>query len=282
MKETTYYSKVDKTIVINHCKRTGNFDMKFNHYHDRYEIYYLLSGARRYFVKDRIYQVEKGNVVIVDKNELHKTVVTSNLSHERILIEFEEKYLDAFAEKGDNINLLSVFHSSVNVIKLDKSEQEFFEKLLFRIISESKDSKMGSNIYCRITLVEILIFLNRYVENVQKKDFVHLSPTHEKISDVVKFINANYMKEISLKILSRNFYISSYYLSRTFKDVTGFSFIEYLNNIRIREAQNLLRKSDFNITQISEKVGFESTTHFGRVFKTITGQSPLKFRKIKS
>lgn len=61
--------------------------------------------------------------------------------------------------------------------------------------------------------------------------------------------------------------------------MTGLTFTEYLNYIRVKEAKELLCKSAESITQISEKVGYESITHFGRVFKKLTGVSPLKYRK---
>ncbi|MEG0502950.1 MAG: helix-turn-helix transcriptional regulator [Cellulosilyticaceae bacterium] len=77
------------------------------------------------------------------------------------------------------------------------------------------------------------------------------------------------------------FYISPYYLSRTFKEGTGFNMINYLNYIRVKNAKVLLDGTSRAITDISQEVGFESTTHFDRVFKEIEGISPLKYRKQK-
>jgi len=60
----------------------------------------------------------------------------------------------------------------------------------------------------------------------------------------------------------------------------GFSFVEYLNGVRIKEAQNLLLKTDMSIVDISQTVGYKSLTHFGRVFKNVTGSSPRHYKKI--
>ena len=84
---------------------------------------------------------------------------------------------------------------------------------------------------------------------------------------------------MTLQTISERFYISPYYFSRTFKQITGFTFIEYLNGVRIKEAQKLLRKTNLSIGKIAESVGYQNNTHFGRLFKKATGISPLAYRK---
>ncbi|PEE73423.1 hypothetical protein COM81_28730 [Priestia megaterium] len=102
---------------------------------------------------------------------------------------------------------------------------------------------------------------------------------HEKVSEIVRYINNHYMDLLTLHSLSKQFHISPYYLSRIYKKGTGFSFVEYLNQVRINEAQKLLKTTSLSVTSIAEKVGYENPTHFGRVFKKVTGISPLKYRK---
>jgi YesN/AraC family two-component response regulator len=100
------------------------------------------------------------------------------------------------------------------------------------------------------------------------------------LPDIVQHINRNFMQKITLDDVSKQFYISRFYLSKTFKETTGFTFVEYLNSVRIKEAQKLLIITNKKIIQISYEVGFGSVAHFGRVFKTITGYSPLQYRKL--
>lgn len=87
------------------------------------------------------------------------------------------------------------------------------------------------------------------------------------------------MHDLTLKKTAQKFNMSSCYLSRLFKEGTGFTFIEYLNNVRIREAQSLLVSTDYKVMDICYKVGYNSISHFGRVFKEMTGYSPLQFRQ---
>jgi YesN/AraC family two-component response regulator len=89
------------------------------------------------------------------------------------------------------------------------------------------------------------------------------------------------MQELSLYLLAEKFYVSPYYLSRFFKEATGFTFVEYVNSVRIKEAKKLLERTTMKVSLVAKKVGFGSVTHFGRVFKSVTGYVPLYFRKDK-
>jgi len=102
---------------------------------------------------------------------------------------------------------------------------------------------------------------------------------HDRISEIVRYINQHYMEEISLPRLAEKFYVSLYYLSRFFKEATGFTFVEYVNSVRIAEAKKLLEQSSMKVNSIAKRVGFGSVTHFGRVFKSVTGHAPLYYRK---
>jgi YesN/AraC family two-component response regulator len=268
-------------FMVEYRKRTDIFNMPANHYHDRYEIYYMLSGERYYFIKDRTYHVVKGDLVIINKNEIHKTthVDSSNTMHERILIEFKKEFLGSIIDDINDTDLFSCFHQNINVLRLNINEQSFIENLLFKMVSENKRQSEGFKTYLKVSLVELLLFITRCVAKVSTNHFEYPNAVHKKISDIVKHINNHYMENLTLTSISKKFFISPYYFSRTFKEVTGFTFVEYVNSVRIKEAQRLLRESKLNVTQIAEKVGYENITHFGRVFKAITGFSPLKYKK---
>ncbi|WP_248927467.1 helix-turn-helix domain-containing protein [Paenibacillus hamazuiensis] len=72
-------------------------------------------------------------------------------------------------------------------------------------------------------------------------------------------------------------YISPGYFCRSFKEALGFSFVEYVNTVR--EAQRPLRETNVKAVNVAEQAGFESVAHFGCVYKQITKQSPLAYRK---
>ena len=267
-------------LEIEHCKRREPCSMPLYHYHDSYEIYYLLSGVRHYFIKDRTFRVEKGDIVLINRHDLHKTTYGGSSAHERVLLNFDEAYAGRLQMFVDDIDILLPFHQDVNVIKLSRIEQKVMEQALFKIMKEAGERGAGSSSCVRLAIAELLVCIARQAVRLKAGDSSHLDKMYEKVSEVVKFINLRYMEKLTLNYLSASFYISPYYLSRLFKKATGFTFVEYLNSIRVREAQKLLKETELNVSEVAERTGYESSTHFGRVFKEITGLSPLRYKKV--
>ncbi|MCB2357751.1 AraC family transcriptional regulator [Clostridium estertheticum] len=276
------HDKIEKAFEITKIKQVGNVSMKTNHYHDDYEIYYLLDGKRHYFIKDKVYDIKKGDLVFVEKNEIHKTFDAGAPYHQRILITFKKSYLNNILVEAKNYDLLSCFHGNTNVLRLKIDEQKYIENLLSRMLYEDTNQIDSSSIYLKIMLTEFLILVERLLKNAPSYHIETTNLTHKRISEIITYINKNYVEDLTLDFLSKRFYISTYYLSRTFKKVTGLNLNQYVNTIRIKAAQKLLFSTELNITNISEKVGYRSITHFGRAFKSITGVSPLKYKKILS
>jgi YesN/AraC family two-component response regulator len=92
------------------------------------------------------------------------------------------------------------------------------------------------------------------------------------------YLRENYSKNINLKTLSEELYISTWYLSKLLKKETGNNFIDILNNIRVEEAKKLLGDPKYKIYEIAEVVGFSDVTYFYRLFKKLTGMTPMEYK----
>lgn len=276
------HDKIVKAFEISEIKLVGEISMKTNHYHDDYEIYYLLEGHRHFFIKDKVYDIKKGDLVFVEKNEIHKTFDAGAPFHQRILITFKKYYLNNILIEANNYDLLACFHRNAYVLRLKPEEQKSVENLLSKMLVEDTNPINSSSIYLKIMLTEFLILAERLFQNAPSYNIETSNPIHKKISEIITYINKNYVENLTLDFLSKRFFISTCYLSRTFKKITGLNLNQYVNTIRIKEAQKLLLSTSLSITNISEEVGYDSITHFGRVFKSITGVSPLKYKKTLS
>lgn len=254
--------------------------MPSNHYHDAYEILYLVSGELYYFIEDRTFQIVSGVLLFINANDLHRLINVNGTMYERVTLLFKREFLrDFFADSPLPSDLFSCFHSRSNAIKLSGNDQIFIENLFNKLIHEDTKRPPGFDYYRKILLMELLIFIQRKKLPYQNEHFVETNKTHKKISQIIHFINGNFAEPLSLEYISDRFSISTSHLSRTFKDTTGFTFIEYINNTRLKEARSLLQDSKLTVSEIAERTGFGNLTHFGRVFKTMTGTSPLKYRK---
>lgn len=98
------------------------------------------------------------------------------------------------------------------------------------------------------------------------------------ISRAKEYIFEHQTEELSLAQVARAVNTSTFYFCKIFKKSTGINFTDYLSRVRIEKAKNLLLNPNLRISEIAYEVGFQSLTHFNRVFKKILGQSPTEYR----
>ncbi len=260
-------------------RKWANDKRQCRHFHNSYEILYVVKGERTFFIDDRSYKVKAGDIILISPNILHRAIDTDISGSEIICIYFDESFFSTNYHIGDGKGIGALISEEKTIIGLSLDERKNFEKLLFKVVNEAQLEKTGFEFLIQAYLTEFIVEFCRYKEETNTFLLEHYSPMNEKVSEIVEYIFKNYMEPISLSSLSKRFYISPSYLSRIFKETTNFSFVEYLNIIRVKEAKKLLMDTNLKVAKISEEVGFGSITHFGRVFKEITGYHPLHFRK---
>ncbi len=101
----------------------------------------------------------------------------------------------------------------------------------------------------------------------------------EIVANVLNYINNNFSKEeITLQEISKNMNVSYHYLSKIFKDEIGKSFVEYLTELRMGKAMQLLNNPNISIKEIAQSVGYNDPNYFSKAFKKVTGLSPTEYR----
>jgi AraC-like DNA-binding protein/ligand-binding sensor protein len=98
------------------------------------------------------------------------------------------------------------------------------------------------------------------------------------ITRAKEFIHEHQTEELSLGQVARAVNTSTFYFCKMFKKITGINFTDYLSRVRIEKSKNLLLNPNLRVSEIAFEVGFQSLTHFNRVFKKILGQSPTEYR----
>lgn len=101
------------------------------------------------------------------------------------------------------------------------------------------------------------------------------------ISDIIRFIEENYQKDISLSVIADEFYMNKVYFCQFFKKETGVTYINYLNRYRIEQAKILLKASKDTEETVSNKVGIQNVNYFIRLFKKITNMTIREYRKVR-
>lgn len=273
------YDNGRETFSVSYRKALSHH-MQTNHFHSTYEIFNLMSGNRTFFIKDRTMVVDEGHIIIIAPNVLHRTTNAQTSGYERLVINIHGDYL-AWTDGIPPDFIHPLLLQGYLIVKCPLHDRLIIEELSRSIMQEIQEKNPGFEVYAQTLVLQMLIICCRHVMHRSAESPEASSSVHERIFEVVKFINSHYMQELSLPMVAEKFYVSPYYLSRFFKEATGFTFVEYLNSVRVKEAKQLLEQSSMKANLISKKVGFGSITNFGRVFKQVTGHAPLYYRKGK-
>ena len=255
-----------------------SWKMDHYHFHDMFEIYFSLSNDAKFFVGNAIYEVFRGSLFVFNDMDLHRSIATENQTYKRYVLHFNPKYINNLCAP-DSI-LLNCFinrdHDFSHCIRLSPDQFGKFIPLIEKGLYYQDNEVYGQEIYRKISLAEILLFVNQFFKS---STIVYPSKTNkdfEKILPVIKFIQSNLANNLSLDLIADQFFINKYYLESLFKKATGFSVIEYVIDRRILKARELL-KLNIPVHQVGEMVGFNNTSHFIRTFKNKVGLPPKKY-----
>jgi len=98
------------------------------------------------------------------------------------------------------------------------------------------------------------------------------------ITKAKQYIHEHHTEELSLGQVAAAVHTSTFYFCKLFKKITGINFTEFVSRVRAEKAKNLLLNPNLRVSEIAYEVGFQSLTHFNRIFKRVMGQSPTEYR----
>jgi len=272
---------LNKGFHISH-RKTPNPLRAYKHQHNAYEIMLCNSGNGSFFIKNKSYPIEKYSLFLIDKFDIHLPKLAQDTKHfDRFVIQFKPDFIEKISLIIENdINPLEIFAKNINFVKLKHNEYKSIKNLSEKIIFEIKKTKPGYKSLVNIYMLRLIIIIFRII-NKKANNFKSTENKNEnRLQKIIYYINENYTKNLTLKQIADEFHISKYYLCHYFKDKTGFTVVEFVNNTRIINAQKMLINTDMNITDIAMEVGYNSLSNFERVFKKINGITPSQYRSM--
>ncbi len=267
---------IDK-ITVKKVRRGDFSPLQPEHYHNYFEVYYLLSGRCRFLLKDSVYHLEKGDLVFVAPRELHHSLYYPNSTCEIYTLYFKKEHLDINTLQDwiptQSFLALHSFMGSIPTLY-----QDTFQEQLARMQSENAFADEYSNAFLGCYLQEIILFLIRH-SVLNEKEPEMLNSKDEAILIATKYIYKNFRQPLTLETVSNVASLSPTYFSKKFKQVTGMGFKQYLNSVRLKFAQAALLNTTNSITDIALEYGFNDSNYFKDIFKKTYGKSPREFRK---
>ncbi len=235
------------------------------HYHKLFEIYYMKDGSCNTFVHDKVFEVQSGDVILIPAGVVHKTNYTDK-PHLRLLINCSEDYIPK-SVKPHMERLLYLFRNPEIVQEIEA----IFEKIESEWSNPDEFSDEALH-----ALVHSLFFLLARGRN----RFSNKSQSSRLVEDCVKYIQKNFMNQITLSETAKLHSVSREHLSRIFKKETGFGFSEFLTLVRLQRAETMLKSENGKtISEIAYACGFNDSNYFSDKFKKAYGIVPSDVKK---
>lgn len=260
-------------VAVNYDSIKNPKSMLFAHYHDDYELYFLIEGSRKYFLSNRIHTIQQNQIILIEPKEPHQVTINLNIPYDRYVIYITPKLLSAICKENPSLNgkfKTQVFDLPENIFKQVIA-------LLIKIDYETRKRDAYSPDIIKSAVTELLAIIKR--NDIYVSDNNAVTESDLRLQSSINYIIENYAEPITLKECADIANISPNYFSNIFGSVTGSSFKEFLNKTRVNRACELLKETSLSIAEISQTVGFSTESYFGYVFKALKNCSPSNYRK---
>lgn len=269
------FDRVGNDIEV--VRNAGRADRPRNlpHYHNAFEITYYWRGRAEFFVRDQTYAVEPGDVIFVNTFEIHNRIPSDRFA-ERTLLIFRPSFLEATAGLPDVFAILDAELEGCRHIKLPDALRADAERILPAMLAAYRGGGPYAPVYLRAYLTIFLTGIAEHLGTLRERGFQ--PGGNARLRDLIRFIHEHLGARLTLEDIARHFHTDRYYLCRYFKKHTGLSVMDYVNRMRVVNAEKLIVQNSHSITDIGLMVGFGNITNFDRTFKRYTGISPREYR----
>ena len=241
------------------------------HYHEFHKITIFLRGNVRYFIEGACYELEPYDIVLVNRNDIHRVETDASVPYERIIVYISPGFMETY--RTDEYDLSDCFlraktkHS--HVLRIPTPEKSSLLHAIHRLEHSFEDTGYASGLYRQTLFLEFMIQLNRAVQN-RRIGYLDRGLANPKIVEILNYINSHLTDHLPIDFLAQTFYLSKYHMMRLFKSETGYTIGSYITYRRLLLARDSIA-SGMNVTEACFASGFRDYTTFARAYKAEFG-----------
>lgn len=268
--------------------QTYPFHSQDRHAHDYFQICYIRRGSCLHEVNGKSATLGKGDLFAIPPDYEHRIAMLPGQETDLVLIDFMPFLLDRHLQELDTFvdfafiePFAALTSEPLPKLNLSHAGQLEVEGVIDDMIREEAQKRDGYRLLIKADLLRLLVVAGReYGRFMEEKPGCRMvGSTRKGMERAIAYIDLHYREELTLKQAAAQAAVSATYFSSMFKLLRGMTFIEYVTELRLREACRLLLETDGTVEEISRAAGFNHLTHFHRVFKKHTGLTPQAFRK---
>jgi YesN/AraC family two-component response regulator len=245
-----------------------------SHWHNHLEVLYVFQGTMHIVRNDEKYTISKNDLFIINSGDIHLTRSPGNV--EVLLLQIPYELLRQSIPDYEDIRFKEYYSQN------ELNEEPAFQNMIYHLLTMRKLYEQSKSGYQFLFISSLNLFLHslytNYIVNENIKEKNKSTKNLNRLKEVLDYVEKNYSEPISLKYAASLVALNPEYFCRCFKKYTGFTFIEYVNMVRLTHIHSDLLDTDDSITIIQEKHGFTNYKLFNRMFKEAYGCTPSKLR----
>ena len=253
-----------------------SFDF-FWHYHPEYELTYMVRGSGKRLVGDSYENYTEGDLVLLGPSLPHTwfTEEMRKQNYRAIVIQFSLNFIEPLLQYTEMSDIKKLLKKSDKGLKFSNQKSKELSAHLHQILQTTGVDSITS------LLLLLQKLSNSRTISLATHSFKPLkgNQNQQRINIVFQYVQQQFKKGISLQEAASLIHLSQSAFCKFFKRVSGKTFSDYVNDIRIAHACELLIESDMLIEQIAYESGFDSLTYFNRIFLKKKATKPGSFRK---
>ncbi len=256
------------------------------HSHEFWELAYVYEGRGKHHT-DTTESVKEGNFFLIKPGAKHSltSLPDNDGSPMRVCnCIFTQEYFKTIEKEYASVPELQsyalydkILSGAPFCIRLSDDNARNIRHLMWLTAHEYNHFTIGSEMIMRHSILDLLICITRLYEYSIKRAAPSVSKNAE-IDELMKYMRSNFSYKLTLEFLAEHVHLSREYLSRYFKQYTGKNISEFLLEIRMSRAKEMLRTSSYSVADIGIYCGYSSVNNFRKAFKSFVGIPPSTYR----
>lgn len=257
----------------------------FLHWHEHFEIIVMQQGSAIFHVDSQPYEANPGDVIFVPSGGLHVGYSLRDEHVRYVSIVFHASLFKDWNQDPQHEQFVAPYLDNRYQFPVKPAEQvpacSAYYSLLYTMIEEVHTKGPAFQLVIKNQLHLLFTLLSRTFlpQQLSTRANERQSFNRERFKPLLEYLDEHFEEKMTIDNAAKSVNLNPYHFCKTFKKLTGRTFIDYVNLCRVNEAERLLLETDFTVTEIAGRVGCDNPNYFTKLFKQYKGLTPSSLRK---
>jgi len=250
-----------------------------SHWHKSLEITFVVSGSiEEYYLDGNTFKLQENEMVIINPYSIHSIKLNDCLKRVAVTLMFPNTFFQYYGISLEDYPFLNPTQ-----LKMTDSQAVIYQGMLKKFQQLYHFSHVEPNPAIKLKIISLALdilsqLMIHFKAEPNKKKTSSNKENLSQLEKIMQFIEDNYHQNLTTQMIADHFYLSRPYLARYFKNLMGISLYQYIIQIRLRKAHQLVLNSNDSVEQISILVGFPNKKAFTKAFKEVYQLTPYQYR----